>query len=78
MLAISKKFYDMCVGIADNSFWIVAGILIVVTLVIGISLLVSKKSRDNAKEWIPWVLVGTAVAISPVVIAEAITKMAKF
>ncbi len=78
MAAIAKKFYDMCVGIADNSFWIVAGILVVVILIIGVSMIVSKKARDNAKEWIPWVLAGTAVAISPVVIAEAITKMAKF
>lgn len=78
MAQISKKFYDMCVGIADNSFWIVLGILVVVTLLIGLSMIVSKKARDNAKEWIPWAILGTAISISPVVIAEAITNMTKF
>lgn len=78
MEQIAQNFYNWCVSIANVSQWIVIGILIIVVLIIGISLMVSKKARDNAKEWIPWVLVGAAVALSPVLISEAVVNMTKF
>lgn len=75
---IAQRFHDLCVNIANNSGQITLGVLIVVTLIIGISLMVSKKARQNAIEWIPWVLVGAAVALSAVGIAEGIGSAAKF
>ena len=78
MEAISQNFYNFCVNIANNSTMITLGILVVVILIIGISLIISKKARQNALEWIPWVLVGTAVALSAVGLAETIGASAKF
>lgn len=78
MEQIAQNFYNWCVRVADISQWIVIGILIIVVLIIGISLMVSKKARDNAKEWIPWVLLGAAVGLSPVLISEAVVNMTKF
>lgn len=78
LAAIAQKFNDLCVNIANYSGPITLGILVVVTLIIGISLMVSKKARQNAIEWIPWVLVGTAVALSAVGIAEGIATVTKF
>lgn len=78
MEAIAQKFYNFCVNIANNSTLITLGILIVVVLIIGLSLMLSKKARDNAKEWIPWTLVGSAVAFSAIAIADAIGNTVKF
>lgn len=78
MEVIAQNFKDLCTTVANNSTPITLGILIIVVLIIGISLMVSKKARQNAIEWIPWVLIGTGVALSAVGIAEAIGASAKF
>ncbi|MGN0533259.1 MAG: hypothetical protein ACI4IK_02765 [Eubacterium sp.] len=78
MEAIAQKFHEICVNIANNSTGVTLGILIVVVLIIGLCLIISKKSRQNALEWVPWVLVGTAVALSAVAIADAIGSTAQF
>lgn len=75
---IGQNFYNQCVKLANVSQWIVLGVLVVVVVAIGISLMASKKARENAKEWIPWVLLGAVFALSPVAIAEAVSNMAKF
>ena len=54
------------------------GVLIVVILVIGLSLIVNKEARENAKKLIPWGLFGTAVSLCPVVIADAVANMTQF
>lgn len=78
MEQIAQKFNSWCVTIANQSTQIILGILIVVVLIIGLSLMLSKKARDNAKEWIPWVAVGVAVALSAVTIADSIGNSLKF
>lgn len=78
MEVISQKFYSWCIGIADQSKMITLGILIIVTLVISISLMCSKEARENAKKWIPWVLIGAGGALSAVTIATAIGNSMKF
>lgn len=78
MQQIAQNFYNACTSLADYSQLIVMGVLIVVILIIGLSLIISKDARENAKKWIPWVLIGTAVALFPVVIAEAVANMAQF
>lgn len=78
MEAIAQKFYDFCVQIANNSTLITLGILIIVVLIIGISFMVSKKARDNAKEWTPWVLIGAGISLAAVAIAESIGNSVKF
>lgn len=78
MEQIAQNFYDMCANIAEYSTLITMGVLIIVTLVIGLSLIVSKEARENAKKWIPWVLIGSVVALCPVLIAEAVANLAQF
>ena len=78
MEQIAQNFYDACAKIADYGQLITMGVLIVVILVIGLSLIVNKEARENAKKWIPWVLIGTAGALSPVVIAVAVANMTQF
>lgn len=72
------KFKEWCVAIANESTPIVMGILVIIILIIGISLAVSKKARQNAIEWIPWVAVGAGVALGAVTIATAIGKSVAF
>lgn len=78
MEAIAQKIYNFCVNIANYSTPITLGILIIVTLIIGISFIVSKKARQNALEWVPWVLIGTAVALGAVAIADAVGSAVQF
>lgn len=78
MEAIAKKFYDYAVDIANNSTYIVIAVLIIAILIIGLSLALSEDARKSAKKWIPWAIVGTIVALSPVTIANAIVANAAF
>ena len=78
MFKISKEFYDMCVSVADNAAWIVLGILVIAILVVGVTLMVSDDPKTALKKRIPWICVGVGAALSPVVIAEAISNAMKF
>lgn len=78
MEKIAQNFYNFCVDIANNSTPITLGIVVVVILIIGLSFIVSKKARQNAMEWVPWVLIGTAVALGAVAIADAVGSAVQF
>lgn len=78
MEVIAQNFNNWCVKIANQSTPITIGILIIVTLIIGISLMVSSDARKNAIKWIPWVLLGTGVALAAVTIATTIGDSVKF
>lgn len=75
---ISLDFYDKCVQIANISHWIVLGVFIIVVLGGGLALLISDDVRKNAKKWIPWVILAVAIALCPVIIAEAIAGAVQF
>lgn len=78
MEAISQKFYDICANIANQATPITLGILIIVVLIIGISLMVSKDARQNAMKWIPSVLIGAGISLAAVGIADAIGSAVQF
>lgn len=71
-------FYNFCIKIASNGQLIIMGVLIVSILIIAIGLIASKDSRENAKKWVPWVLVGTAAGLGCVTLAESIATMVQF
>ncbi len=76
--AIAQKFQELCISIANNSVPITIGLIVLIALLIGLRLMMGKKGKQDAVEWIPPALIGAIVALGAVSIGTAIGASLQF
>lgn len=78
LAGIAQKFQELCISIANNSVPITIGLIILIALLIGLRLMMGKKGKQDAVEWIPPALIGAIVALGAVSIGTAIGASLQF
>lgn len=74
---LSKIFKPVVTFLSDLTGYVYVAVIVAV-LAIGIMFLGGQRSREKAKEWIPYVFVGAILAVGAVTIGESVTNTFSF
>ena len=74
---LSKIFNPVVDFLSDLTGYVYVAVIVAV-LAIGIMFLGGQRSREKAKEWIPYVFVGAILAVGAVTIGKSITNTFSF
>lgn len=74
---LNKIFNPIVTFLSDLTGYVYVAVIVAV-LAIGIMFLGGQRSREKAKEWIPYVFVGAILAVGAVTIGKSVTNTFSF